>query len=393
MLGLGLFVCGGGRAFADPQILSLNPVNGTTTVAVNTAITVMFSDAMDTSSIGTDTTSTGTFTVYIDGTTPTYVSGNITVVGNVAKFTPSGDPLSASTLYTCKMATGTTNLYGSSSTGASWTFTTGGSSDNAHAGVWYTSPYDNATNVAVSTSLVYIIFNERQDATTIGTTTITLSSDSGSVGGTVAYYDYGENYVGTPTATFSPSSNLTYSTRYTITTSNVVKDMAGNRLDGTHTASFTTGSAPSSGGEVMRVEKLYITGKSPHDSVVFGSGMEIFAQFNMLLNTDDINSDGTLGWKVPTGGRDDDKFFILKDSNGDKIAGRTVGEGMKVKFEPSSVLAVGEYTTTVTTSVQAANAVCTQMESSYSWTFTIIDSSSAPKMTKVHARKKHEQTK
>ena len=192
-----LFFGTANNSFAAISILSVNPVNVATSVALNTAITVRFDDNdMNSASIGVGsatTNSTGTFTVYFGGT-PTYIGGNVVVVGGAAKFTPIAN-LTASTLYTCVMATGTTNLSQTSANGISFSFTTGTSSDTSNAGVWYTSPLNNDTGVAINTQYVYVIFNERQDATTTGTSTITLSSNSGAVSGAVNYYDYSTDYV------------------------------------------------------------------------------------------------------------------------------------------------------------------------------------------------------
>ena len=70
-----------------------------------------------------------------------------------------------------------------------------------------TSPASSATGVGVS-SAISATFSEDMDSSTITTSTFTLSSSSGSsVSGTVSY----SNKV----ATFTPSSNLSYSTTYT----------------------------------------------------------------------------------------------------------------------------------------------------------------------------------
>lgn len=270
------------NSFATTSILSVNPVNGTSSVALNTALTVKFNDdAMDPASIGVGsatTNSTGTFTVSFGGT-PTYIGGNIVIVGGAAKFTPIAN-LTANTLYTCVMATGTTNLSGTSSNGITFSFTTGTSLDNSDAGVWYTSPLNNAKNVAMDTQYVYVILNERHDPTTIGTSTITLSSSSGNAGGSVNYYDYGDNYFGTPTAIFTPTSNLDYSTLYTITVGNGITDMAGNNI-GTSTYTFTTVSAPSSGGEPVKPRPLQVTEVKVNPNLD-----KIQVKFNYPLNGD-----------------------------------------------------------------------------------------------------------
>lgn len=285
------------------SILSVNPVNGTTSVALNTAITVKFNDnEMNSASIGVGsatTNSTGTFTVYFGAGTPTYIGGNVVVVGGAAKFTPIAN-LTANTLYTCVMATGTTNLSETSANGISFSFTTGTSLDTSNTGVWYTDPLNNATNVAINTQYVYVILKERQDPTTTGTSTIILSNSLGSVNGAVNYYDYGTDYVGTPTAVFTPTSNLNYSTLYTITVSNGITDIAGNNI-GTSTYTFTTVSAPSSGDqEPVKSKPLQVIEVSVNPNLD-----KIKIKFNSSLNGDYLRIIET-------------KDCELKDSNGNE---------------------------------------------------------------------------
>src|SRR3989338_987816 len=93
-----------------------------------------------------------------------------------------------------------------------------------------TSPSDNATSVALSTSIT-ATFGEAMDAATITASTFTL--DNGATG-TVAYD------TNTKTATFTPSSNLTSGTTYTATITTSVKDVAGNKMASDKTWSFTT---------------------------------------------------------------------------------------------------------------------------------------------------------
>lgn len=365
-----LFVGLCGRVFANPQILSGNPVNGTTSVANNTRITIMFDDNIVSSSIGSTTTNAGTFTVY-NGSTTSNINGNIEVIDvgsrTVARFTPSST-LANSTQYSYTMATGTVNISGSTSSGFAGTFTTGTSGDGSNAGIWYTSPYSNSTSVAVNTQYVYVILNERVDATTVKNPVFTFTANSQTVGGYWAYYDYGTDYAGTPTAIFTPSGNLSHSTQYTISVGTNLLDMSGNQLNQQYTSIFTTVSAPSSGdgGTVYR-EKLEITNCYPKNDSAY-TGTNVYARFCMWINTDDINIvDG-----VDVGGREDEKFFVLKDSWNNKIAGRTKGHGKDIIFTPDSRLTIGEkYTATVKTAVRAANAAGTQMENDYSWTFII----------------------
>jgi len=100
-----------------------------------------------------------------------------------------------------------------------------------------TAPANTATGVAIATS-VTATFSEAMRASTINTTTFTLSDGTNAVSGTVTYDS------DTKTATFTPTSALAYSTTYTATITTGVKDLVGNALAADYTWSFTTEDAP-----------------------------------------------------------------------------------------------------------------------------------------------------
>lgn len=96
-------------------------------------------------------------------------------------------------------------------------------------------PLDQFTNVAIN-SLITITFNEKMDSSTLNTNTITLNSIDGGTVGTVTYVD--------TTATFSPTTNLSYNTLYTACVTAGIEDLAGNALSDEYCWSFTTSIAP-----------------------------------------------------------------------------------------------------------------------------------------------------
>ena len=127
---LTLFTCGGGgggggtpggsTSGADttaPTVSSTSSANGATGVAVNAAISVIFSEAMDASSINA-----ATFTVKAGSTA---VPGTVSYSGNTATFTPT-DNLAYSTSYTATITTGAKDLAGNAlASDYVWSFTTG----------------------------------------------------------------------------------------------------------------------------------------------------------------------------------------------------------------------------------------------------------------------------
>ncbi|GFE61361.1 Ig-like domain-containing protein [Geobacter sp. AOG2] len=98
-----------------PTVLSTSPVSGATSVAVTSAITIVFSESMDPSTI-----TTGTITVAGVSGTVSYDSGT-----NTATFTPSSS-LNYGTDYTATVSTGVKDLAGNALQASRvWTFTTG----------------------------------------------------------------------------------------------------------------------------------------------------------------------------------------------------------------------------------------------------------------------------
>lgn len=103
-----------------PTVTSTFPLNAATNVERNSAMKIIFSEAMMVSSI-----SSSTFTV-VQGTTE--VSGNISYSGTTATFTPA-IALGANTSYTAKVSTGAKDLAGNAlGANVTWNFTTGATS-------------------------------------------------------------------------------------------------------------------------------------------------------------------------------------------------------------------------------------------------------------------------
>jgi hypothetical protein len=95
------------------------------------------------------------------------------------------------------------------------------------------SPGSSATNVALN-KVIYVIFSEAMDASTINTNTFYLKQGTTTVTGTVAYS-------GT-TATFTPLVPLIPGMLYSATVTTAAKSAAGVSLTANTTWNFTTGS-------------------------------------------------------------------------------------------------------------------------------------------------------
>ena len=102
------------------------------------------------------------------------------------------------------------------------------------------SPASGATGVSVGTS-VTATFDESMNASTINTSTFTLSSAGGPAAATVSYNS------STQTATLAPTQALTNSTTYTATVvggASGVQDPNGDEMAANYTWTFTTTPAP-----------------------------------------------------------------------------------------------------------------------------------------------------
>jgi hypothetical protein len=208
-----------------PTVLSAVPANGAMSVAVSAKPAITFSEAMTASTINATTITLK------QGTTA--VAGTVTYSGNTATFTPAA-ALAGSTVYTGTVTTGAKDAAGNAIAAAyTWSFTTAVVvvADVTPPTVLTIVPASGATSIAL-TSKVTATFSEAMTASTITSSTFTVSQGTTAVAGTVSYS-------GT-TATFTPSSALVGGKVYTATITTGAKDLAGNALAASKVWSFTT---------------------------------------------------------------------------------------------------------------------------------------------------------
>src|SRR5665213_1822498 len=147
-----LFIAGCGQeAVTIPTVISTIPANGATSVAITTAISATFNEAMKPSSL-----STTSFTVTSPGGA---VAGSVAYSGTTATFTPTAS-LAYGTVYTATITTGATNPGGVSlAQNYVWSFTT----ITPAPVVISTIPANNAVNVNVN-QLLSATFSEAMTA-------------------------------------------------------------------------------------------------------------------------------------------------------------------------------------------------------------------------------------
>jgi alpha-tubulin suppressor-like RCC1 family protein len=168
------------------------------------------------------------------------------------------------------------------------------------------------------------------DASTITNVNFTVTGVAGTV-----------TYSGT-TATFTPSSNLNYSTPYTATITTGVRDTAGNYMASNYLWSFTTGVAPDT-------TPPTVSSTNPADSATgVAINTAITATFSENMDVSTITT----------------ATFTVSG-----VAGAVAYNGTTATFTPSGNLAYSTtYTATITTGVR--DAAGNPMASNYSWSFT-----------------------
>ena len=217
-----------------PTITGVSPVNGATSVAVNTTVSAIFSEAMNTATISTSTFELRNGSALIAATV------NYNVTTRTATLIPSSS-LASTTVYTATVKgglTGVKDVAGNAMVNNyTWSFTT---ADVAPPVILSVSPTNGATGISVSTT-ASAVFNEAMNASTIGTATFELRNSSNTlIPATVSYN------VTTKTVTLTPSSLLAPANVYTATIkggSSGVKDAAGNAMVNNYIWSFTTGAS------------------------------------------------------------------------------------------------------------------------------------------------------
>ena len=307
---------------AAPTVISTVPVNGATAVAVNTAISATFSEAMNPATING-----ATFTVTGPGATP--VAGTVTYAGSTATFTPA-TLLANSTLFTATITTGAKDPTGAPlAANFVWTFTTA-----APPTVISTVPTSGATAVPVNT-LVSATFSEAMNPATINGATFTVTGPGATpVAGTVTYAG--------STATFTPTAVLANGTAFTATITTGAKDPAGVPLAANFVWTFTTAAPPT-----------VVSTIPANGATNVAVNTAISATFSVPMNATTINA----------------TTFTLMGPGATVVTGSVNYAGNTATFTPAAVLANNTlFTATITTGAEDPTGA--PLSVNFVWTFT-----------------------
>jgi hypothetical protein len=326
-----------------------NPVDGATGVALNTRVTVTFSEGIDPASI-TD----ATFTLVGPGAE--MVPATLSTSGTTATLTPDSN-LAPNRDYTATITTGARSLAGRSlPTNYSWTFTTGASTDGTAPTVTFTDPAPGETGVPINRS-VAATFSEAMDPLTVNADTFTLTDEDG---------DRVEGSVSTAAlvATFDPDASLQANMEYTARVTTGARDLAGNALADEFSWTFTTGAAADTTAPT-------VTFTDPeNDEIGVPLNQNVAATFSEGMNPATINN-ATFRLRRPG-----------IDSASGTVSGTVTYVGLVATFNPTgNLLANTEYEAVFSTGAQdlAGNALAEE----FNWFFTTGDAAdtTAPTVT------------
>lgn len=316
-----------------PTVVFTAPADGASGVSVSQALAATFSQAMNPATIDA-----ATFTLSGPGGV---VAGAVTYnsAGSVATFTPSTS-LAYSAQYSATITTGAQNLSGEGLISSyTWNFTTGLSP----LLVASTLPENAATGVSVTQALS-ATFNKPLNCTTLtsSSTTFTVTGPGNtSVEGAVTCTGN--------IATFTPASDLSFSTLYTATITTGAADTEGIALASNYVWSFITVPAPTAPTVIFTIPKNSATNVPISQAVL--------ATFSEAMTAKTINT----------------TTFTLAGPGSTAVVGTVVytASGSVATFTPSAPLAYSTlYTSTITTG--ATSLTDSSLTSNYVWTFTTI---------------------
>jgi len=213
-----------------PSVVSFSPAHSSNNVTTSAVVTVVFSEAMDASTINANSV------LLMNGAIKTAATVTYNAATKTATLTPTS-PLANSTSYTIAVLSKTVADVAGNRLGFDYSaiFTTvAASGDVTPPSVVNFTPAHASTNVATNAT-VTVTFNEAMDASTINASSVLLMNGNTQTPATVTYN------AATKTATLTPTGPLANSTVYTIAVlSKFVKDTSGNALAFDYSAIFTT---------------------------------------------------------------------------------------------------------------------------------------------------------
>ena len=208
-----------------------------------------------------------------------------------------------------------------------------------------TTPTDGAVDVTQNAT-VSVTFSEPINAVTFTATSVTVVAAGGASGAAVA----GTVAMNGTTATFTPTKALAGSTRYTVTITTAVKDLAGNALAADYVWSFTTSTPP----DLTAPTVLSVTPQN--DAVNVSVAVAPTVTLSEPMNVATLNAS---------------TIMLTKSGDTTRVAATVTVSANTATLRPAAALAEGvKYTMTATTGIKdvAGNSLAAEL----SWSFTTV---------------------
>jgi hypothetical protein len=306
-----------------PVVLTTDPANLSTSVALNKIITINFNEKMDPATI-----TPASITIKAGNTV---VLGTVAYSGTTATFTPTV-PLAVNTTYTGRVTTAVKDATGNAlQQDYVWTFSTGATLSPV---VITTDPFNNETGVPLNKTIT-ATFNMPMDPLTINNTTFKIMQGAVVIPGIVTYLGN--------TASFTPATPLIINTLYTATVTTGAKNSVGTPVSANYVWTFTTGTITA---------PTVVSTDPANNATAVVLNKVISANFSEVMNPLTINAT---------------TFTLMQGSV--VIPGTITYSGVTAYFTPVTNLVAGTlYTATITTG--AKNLTGIGLANNYVWTFT-----------------------
>jgi len=274
-----VFTTSGASDTTAPTITGVSPSG--TNVGLNAPVSIHFSEPLNPSSVN------GTTVQLRNASSGAVIAASLsyTAGGTVVTLTPT-NPLSPSTNYSIVVqggASGVKDLAGNAlGSTATFGFTTVPPADTTAPTITGTNPASGSTGISIGTAITISLSEALSSSTVTGTTVQLRNTSTGAVIAATLSYTAGSTII-----TLIPSSPLSSSTSYSIVVQggpSGLKDVAGNALASTFTASFSTAAAGDTTPPV-------VTGFSPTaGSTGVSIGTAATITFNEAMNASTIDS-------------------------------------------------------------------------------------------------------
>lgn len=312
-------------AVISPMVVSTDPFNNETGVALNKVVSANFNMLMDTLTIVPAS-------FYLKQGV-NLIAGKLSHNGITSSFKPTSNLL-PNTVYTATITTAAKNLAGTSiSSNYVWSFTTG---SILAPTVISTDPANNDTGVVLSKTIT-ATFSEAMDPLSLNSSSFGLKEGINIVTGVVTYSGN--------TASFNPDTDLNPNTIYTATITTLAKNVSGVFLANNYVWTFKTESSIAP--KVILTDPTNNATNVPLNKIITAN-----FDMNMDPSTIDINS-----------------FKLMLGAT--SVAGAVSYTGTQAKFTPNvNLLSGNTYTASITT--LAKNLAGTAIASNYVWTFNTV---------------------